>query len=247
MSMTDSGHHHHIPDPDDLPDLRIYSHSPLFYWWPMWVLGFLFAGLTAVQGESVAMGNEGRAFLVHPSKYLGLIYTATFLLLLLTTTATVRGLASIVVMLVIVLTGVLLAWLQLFDDLVEVIPYLGMHMTLGFFLVTATGVFVMWALAFFVFDRMAFWRIRPGQMTFERWVGDAEKSYDTRGLLFEKKSEDYFKQLLLGLGMGDLSITTSGARKEEIDIPNVIFVDSKVKAIQRLIAIKPDEVMGDGH
>ena len=149
------------------------------------------------------------------------------------------------VILVVVLTAVLLGWLQLFDDLVEIIPYLGMHMTLGFFLVTATGVFVMWALAFFVFDRMAFWRIRPGQMTFERWVGDAEKSYDTRGLLFEKKSEDYFKQLLLGLGMGDLSIVTSGARKEEIDIPNVVFVDAKVRAIQRLIAIKPDEVYGD--
>ncbi len=38
------------------------------------------------------------------------------------------------------------------------------------------------------------------------------------------------------------TLTTGGANKETIQIPNVLFVDRKMKAIERLIAVKPDEV-----
>jgi hypothetical protein len=44
----------------------------------------------------------------------------------------------------------------------------------------------------------------------------------------------------LGFGSGDLHITTVGARREDLVIPNVLFVDSKVRAIQKLIATRPD-------
>ena len=30
----------------EVPEMRIYSHSALFYWWPVWVFGFLFALIT---------------------------------------------------------------------------------------------------------------------------------------------------------------------------------------------------------
>ena len=33
--------------PDERPtEVVIISHSPLFYWWPVWVVGFLMAVLT---------------------------------------------------------------------------------------------------------------------------------------------------------------------------------------------------------
>jgi hypothetical protein len=34
---------------------------------------------------------------------------------------------------------------------------------------------------------------------------------------------------------------TAGANRETIDIPNVLFLGPKVEAIQRMIAVKPDE------
>jgi hypothetical protein len=43
-------------------------------------------------------------------------------------------------------------------------------------------------------------------------------------------------------GAGDLTLTTGGANKETIQIPNVLLVDRKMKAIERLIAVKPDQV-----
>ena len=62
-------------------------------------------------------------------------------------------------------------------------------------------------------------------------------------MLFEKHGEDYFRHNLLGLGSGDLCLRTAGANKTTIDVPNVLFVDSKVRKIQRLIAVKPDDLM----
>jgi hypothetical protein len=38
-----------VPPADTTPDfdeIRIYSHSPLFYWWPVWLFGFIFSLIT---------------------------------------------------------------------------------------------------------------------------------------------------------------------------------------------------------
>lgn len=45
---------------------------------------------------------------------------------------------------------------------------------------------------------------------------------------------------VLGLGAGDLTVTTAGGREAAIHIPNVLFVASKVHAVEKLIAVKPE-------
>jgi hypothetical protein len=46
--------------PDDRPtEVVIISHSPLFYWWPVWAVGFLIAGLSYWQGLQVAFVPRG--------------------------------------------------------------------------------------------------------------------------------------------------------------------------------------------
>lgn len=44
-------------------ELRIYSHSALFYWWPVWAVGFLMALLTMLDGHVMAIvpGDSGDA------------------------------------------------------------------------------------------------------------------------------------------------------------------------------------------
>lgn len=39
--------------PDE--EIRVYGHSNLFYWWPVWALGFLFAFLTYMDGNVMAL------------------------------------------------------------------------------------------------------------------------------------------------------------------------------------------------
>jgi hypothetical protein len=36
-------------------EIRVYSHSPLFYWWPVWLFGFIFALITAIDNERLAI------------------------------------------------------------------------------------------------------------------------------------------------------------------------------------------------
>ena len=76
----------------------------------------------------------------------------------------------------------------------------------------------------------------------ERLVGGQARSYDTNGLVFEKRGQDLFHDIILGMGAGDLTIRTGGANNETLQIPNVLLVDRRTKAIERLIAVKPDEV-----
>ena len=71
--------------------------------------------------------------------------------------------------------------------------------------------------------------------------GGGAESFDTNGLRFQKHGVDFFR-VVLGLGAGDLRATTPGGSGAAIEIPNVLFVDRKVRAIERLIAVKPDLV-----
>ena len=51
------------------------------------------------------------------------------------------------------------------DDAARLIPQLSIFMSAGFYLTFSALLFIVWALAFFLFDRLTFWLIRPGQMT----------------------------------------------------------------------------------
>jgi hypothetical protein len=63
--------------------------------------------------------------------------------------------------------------------------------------------------------------------------------FDTNGLRFQKLSADFFRAAL-GLGGGDLKATAAGEHGATIEMPNVIFVDRKVLAIEKLISVKPE-------
>ncbi|MGF1457098.1 MAG: hypothetical protein ACFB6R_17175 [Alphaproteobacteria bacterium] len=230
------------PNTEELPSIVIYGHSPLLYWWPVWLLGFVCAGMSYMLGEPVRIEGYGPEFF-HPSAILGTCFTTLTLVVIVFTTSAMRGLYSLIAVLALALFLSLAGWAGLLDDLAGLVPGLSIHMNMGFYLFFSGTLFVLWCLAFFVFDRFVYWRIRPGQMTEERLVGDAEQSYDTRGILFEKYSEDYFRNLVLGLGTGDIRLNTSGAKRDIIVIPNVLFADAKVRKIQQLIAVEPDELL----
>src|SRR3989442_4895530 len=50
-----------VPSPPDMShrEIKIVSHSSLFYWWPVWSIGFILAGITFFSGERMAIVPEG--------------------------------------------------------------------------------------------------------------------------------------------------------------------------------------------
>jgi hypothetical protein len=222
------------------PELRIYSHSSFFYWWPVWLTGFVLALITRIGGEQVTIG--GTEVWMHPSKNLGVFFGVVLFLVIVSTNVTVRGMASVIVILTVLFLTVLFAYLGWWETILSWMPHLAAYINLGFYLFFSTLLFLVWASAVFIYDHLTYWSLRPGQLIHIQVIGNQEKSYDTRGMVFEKISNDLFRHMILGLGSGDIHITTTGARKEEIQIPNVLFVGRQIKEMQELVATKPDVI-----
>lgn len=223
-----------LPHSTVLQEINIYGHSTLLYWWPAWAFGFLFALLNAGQEKFLATAEGAK-----PSSALGLTYVSILLLLIVFTNVRLRGIYSVVVLLALAFIAVLLAWFGWWDDIARLVPYLSVHMNTGFYLVFSSGLLLFWLMMFFVFDRMTYWRIRPGQMIEEHLIGGGAESYDTNGLRFQKLGADLFR-VVLGLGAGDLSVGPASGSGARIEIPNVLFIDGKVHAIEKLISVKPE-------
>ena len=223
-----------LPHPATLQEINIYSHSTLLYWWPAWALGFVIALLNAGQEKFLATAPGSQ-----PSSALGLTYLLVLLLLIVFTNVRLRGINSVVALLTLAFISVVLAWFGWWDDIAKLIPYLSVHMNTGFYLVFSTALLIIWLMMFFVFDRLTYWRIRPGQMTEEHLIGGGAESFDTNGLRFQKHSSDLFRAAL-GLGAGDLKATAAGEGGSTIEIPNVMFAERKVHAIEKLIVVRPD-------
>jgi hypothetical protein len=224
---------------DHREEVRVYSHSTFFYWWPVWVTGYIMALVTYMDGRQIQIGNA--EVWMHPSKNLGVLFTLIFFLVILITNVTLRGLASVVVILAAAFGALLLAYYGMWENVLNLMGKVSIFMNMGFYVFFSSLVFFVWAISVFVYDRMSYWRVTPGQLTHDAVIGGAQKSYDTRGMVFEKHRQDLFRHWIIGFGSGDIEISTTGARRETFSIPNVLFVDSKVGEIQHMIAMQPDQ------
>jgi len=216
--------------------VNIYSHSTLLYWWPAWAFGFVVGLLNLGQERFLSSDQHVRA-----NSMLGLSYVSMLLLLIIFTNIRLRGIKSVVVILAVGFVAVLLAWLGWWGEIISLLPYLSVQMNTGFYLVFSTALLFIWMFMFFIFDRLTYWRIRPGQMTLEHIVGGGAESIDTEAVRFQKLSSDLFRTVL-GLGAGDLQATGVGPPGTTLNMSNVLFAEHKIHQIERLIAVKPDVV-----
>jgi hypothetical protein len=185
----------------------------------------------------VAIGDNPELF--SADRNLGVIYMVLFLLMIVVTSSSVRGMAATSVILGLAFVSLLFAYLDWWPVILGSLGDLNVFMNLGFYLSFSTGLFVIWLLTFLVFDHICFWRIRPGQVTREYLLGVVDQSYDTETMVFSKDQSDLFRHWVLGLGSGDLRMATMGGRGVQSTVQNVLFVNSKITEIERLIATKP--------
>ena len=102
---------------EPIPELRIYSHSNLLYWWPVWVVGYLMAFLTWIDGQYVDFGDHSE--LVAKEKWLGVVFTVVLFLVILMTNVTLRGVASAMAILAVLFIAVLFAYLGWWESIVR--------------------------------------------------------------------------------------------------------------------------------
>ena len=98
--------------------------------------------------------------------------------------------------------------------------------------------FLYWIAVVFVFDQRQFIIFSPGQIIVHREVGDRQSVYDTSEVMVVKRRNDFIRHRLLGLGAGDLLVSTADGR-HEFELPNVLFADAKIREVAETMKTRP--------
>jgi hypothetical protein len=261
------------PTADDRPQqVVVISHSPLFYWWPVWAVGFLMALVTYIRGYQVAFvppgtmaekgvrlkGHEGpRDVLIAPSGQPlpavepdelkqprlrmtasndpGIVWAITLCLVIVISQISLRGLWSLIVILVVVFATILFAVLGLWDPILRTVRVLDIHITGFRYLAISVFIFLVWLITFAFFDRKVYMIFTRGQLRVRKAISQGETVYDTRGMVVERHRDDLFRHWLLGFGSGDLTVRTGGSNPQQLEWPNVLGIGRKLKLIHTML------------
>jgi hypothetical protein len=257
----------------DEPRIKIVSHSDLFYWWPVWAVGFLMAFLTYQGGNRMAIvpdgtvaeqsrrveGHEGpRDVLVLPpnkelpldpetgtlmqprlrmalSNSLGAVYATVLILVIFITNVRLRGVWTLVALLVVFFLSIIFALAGWWDHILRYMAMADVHINAFGYLCLSTTLFVVWLAVFVFFDRLVYVTFSRGQFRMHLAVGAGETAYEVLGMVVHKRRDDLFRHWLLGFGSGDLIVRTGGANPQTFELPNVLFVGSKLRIAQQLL------------
>jgi hypothetical protein len=237
-------------------EIVVISHSGLFYWWPVWAIGLVFALATLVDGHRLAIvprgahaeakaaaAGEGDQQVEHririaASKNYGVIFVVVLLLVILITNVPLRGLWSVIVLIVVILGTVILALAGVWEAILGALGSLHIYINMGGYLTISIALLAMWAIVTFFFDRQVYMIFSPGGMRVREEIGGGESTYDTTGMVVQKQRNDLFRHWILGLGSGDLIVNTAGASAHHFNLPNVLFVGYKLSQIEDLIREK---------
>lgn len=233
-------------------EIRIYSHSAIFYWWPVWLLGFVFALVTYLDGGqmiyvppgTVVEGNrltapEAAKLLEPPhdrmarSPYLGTWFLVVMMIVFVASNVSLRGLWEWVSVLAIALLVSLIWTWSLWDNLADWFRLLHVHINLAGYLFVSTFMFTIWVLTVFLFDRRTYIVFSAGQVRVLNEIGEAEKVYDVTNMTIQVLPNVFIRHRILGLwGASDLVVRTGGPQAEVLEWPNVLFARSRLKQIQ---------------
>lgn len=266
-------------------EITVISHSNLFYWWPVWAVGFVMAAITYIRNEhlvvvpnntlhfsklesreggeikvksgetSVEVVSEREAYVlpkgaesdpssremkvrISHNKNLGVIFVVVLLLVIVITNVPLRGLWSVIVILVIIALSIIFALAGWWDNIYRNISALDIRINMGGYLTISVALFIAWCITTFFFDRQVYIVFTPGQFKVCTEIGGGEKVFDARGLKLERQKGDIFRHMILGLGSGDLIVKTTGAASEHFDLPNVLFISRRVQEIEDLIRMQ---------
>ena len=268
-------------------EITLISHSMLFYWWPIWLIGYIFAlityledhrlvilpaatevavdtaqsqpGVTAYvlrvkdekkEDKATAKNTLGDGTRAMPGEdpfktkvslrpWLGPVFCTILLLTVVITNVPLRGLWSFLVILLLLILVLAISMVQGgWDHLLGAIGNLHIYINMAGYLFIATAVLILWAVSVFIFDRRTYMRITPGQVQVCEHIGASIRNFDTMGMSFEKQRDDLFRHWLLGFFSGDLIVRTSGAEKETLRLPNVLWISWRLEEVQRLLREK---------
>lgn len=214
---------------NQLSELKVYTHSPILYWWPIWSLGLLFGFVSLfVSGE----GTEAAA------RVQGQTFVFLLVFVIFSTTVKLRGANSVILGLILLIGGILLATANLSGPIAAFIGGLDIRMSPAFYWFVGISVFLMWAVMIFGFDKVKFYEIAPGQVRERVFWGSGDRAESGANARCRYLKDDFLRHRILGLIItGDIEITLADG--EVWYLHNVLFAKSKANRINELIVTRP--------
>jgi hypothetical protein len=243
-------------------EIKLISHSPIFYWWPVWAVGYVMALVTYLDGGRLVVlppGPDGHTALLAaadgqvpqgerpaapaPSPthmahnpYLGTWFCITLLVVFVSTNVPLRGLWEWISVLAIALVVAVVCLYGWWQNILDWFYLLHIQINLAGYVFLSTWLFAIWAVTVFYFDTRTYVVISPGQVRTRLAIGQGEKVYDATNLALHLQPNILFRHRFLGLfGAGDLVVRTGGPHAEVFEWPNVLFVRSRLKRIEHLL------------
>ncbi len=173
-----------------------------------------------------------------PHRALGVIFVVVLLTVIFATNVPMRGMWSVVAIVVVVATTIVFAVLGWLDTLLAWLWVLDIRINMAGYFTISICLFVMWLVVMRLFDKQRYITFTAGQVKVCEEIGGGEQAYSTDGMTLQKQRSDFFRHYVLGLGSGDLIVRTSGAQAHQIDLPNVLFINAKVRRIENLLRTK---------
>ncbi|MEQ3745935.1 MAG: hypothetical protein ABNH53_06815 [Henriciella sp.] len=222
--------HDHTSDGlNKLRTIKVYTHSPILYWWPVWMLGFIFFALTAA-----GVGDEGGA----AARVQGQTFVFALIFVIFSTTVKLRGANSVILGLLLAIGGILLFMANLSAPIASFIGGLDIRMSSAFYLFIGVTVFLMWALMIFGFDKVKFYEFAPGQIRERVYWGSGDRAESGANARCRYLKDDFLRHRMLGLIVtGDIEITLGDG--EVWYLHNVLFAKQKASQINDLIVTRP--------
>jgi hypothetical protein len=243
---------------EKLADLRIYAHSDLLYWWPVWVMALVMAMVSYFDGYLMVLAPENSTIeatqvtapeggslsspLVHVarSRLPGVIFVITVLLIMICAHTWIRGPWALFFAATTVAALLLISWLDWWVTLFGWMKLLRVYINLGGYLLIGVPLMIAWVLTFFLFDRRTYIVFSVGQVRFRDLLGQEEKAFDTSQVYFEKRPFDWFRRLV-GFGAGDMMIRAGGAQPYVMELRNVVRVGSRLYQMEERLRTKDVE------
>ena len=165
----------------------------------------------------------------------GIVWAVALLLVILVTHVKMRGVWSLVAVVFLGFATILLAVLKLWDPILHSLGFIDIHMNAFGYLSISLFLCVLWLIMFFVFDPLSYIIFTRGRLRVRKTVGEGEKVFDMRGMVFKRHRDDMFRHWLLGFGTADLTVFTSGANAQQIEMPNVLGIGRKLASINTML------------
>jgi hypothetical protein len=223
----------------DPREIKLISHSAIFYWWPVWLAGYVMALVTYLDGGLLAVlppNPEQPSIHMAHNPYLGTWFCITLLVVFVSTNVPLRGLWEWIGVLAIALVVSVVCLYGWWQSIVDWFHLLRIQINLAGYVFLATWLFAIWVMTVFYFDTRTYIVISAGQVRVCQAIGQGEKVYDATNLALHLQPNILFRHRVLGLfGAGDLVVRTGGPHSEVFEWPNVLFVRSRLAQIERLL------------